>query len=109
MLLDDTSARPLVAGVGHIAHDLTGVRHVLSGQPSMGKLACIKLIRSGRRTADDPAALIASRKSEAVALRRSSTTQSSDGAATATDGWLNPSTSSLDLLMAGRLAGSRVA
>ena len=67
MLLEDTSAGPLVAGVGHIAYDLTGVGHLLAGQPPTGRLARSKLMRSARRTVGElAAALFASRQSEAV-------------------------------------------
>lgn len=65
-LLDETSAGPIVAGVGHIAYDLTGVRHMLAGQSATGRLARSKLIRSARRTADELLDVVAPRQSEAV-------------------------------------------
>ena len=66
LLLDETSAGPLVSGVGHIAYDLTGVGHMLAGQPATGRLARSKLLRSARRTADELIDVVAPRQSEAV-------------------------------------------
>ena len=65
-LLDETSAGPLVSGVGHIAYDLTGVGYMLAGQSATGRLARSKLLRSARRTADELIGVVAPRQSEAV-------------------------------------------
>jgi hypothetical protein len=64
LMLEETSAAPLVVGTGHLAFDLAGVARLMAGQDPSGRLARTAVLRSARRTAADLAPLVDVRDSD---------------------------------------------